>query len=152
MIRIINDSLGRALHPMLYDRLLNFCTQYTPELPGEPVVQSWLDRLYKGDNNLHILVDLDKNFHIAAHVVIDIQDIYGTRIALCHQVQSELKSSATIMREGVEYLDKIAQLARATCTIIYVTKHVKSLEKEYGYKLSRTVMIKSYGDDNETDE
>lgn len=152
MIRVINDSLGRALHPMLYDRLLNFCTQYTPELPGEPVVQSWLDRLYKGDNNLHILVELDTNFKIITHFVIDIQEIYGCRIALCHQVQTEKGVSPSLWKEGIEYLDKFAQAAQAICTVIYVTKNIKVLEKQYGYKVSRTMMIKSYGGGDETDE
>ncbi|SRR6266446_8178897 len=142
MIRVINDSLGRALHNMLYDRLMNFCTEYTPELPGEPVVQSWLDRLYRGDNNLHIIVRLSENYSkILAHMVVDVQDVYGSKIILCHQVQSE-KNSILEISEGMEYMDKLAEYIQASCIIAYVSKNAKVLEKKYGFTLSRSVMVK----------
>lgn len=147
-VRVTNNNLGRALHASLYTRLLTFCAQYTPEMLAEPVVQSWLQRVYANDSSMHMIVTLDDTYNILAHAVIEIQQMYNQNIITCHQVQSE-KNSVSAIVEGMEYIDKLATATDAVCTIVYMAKHTKALQK-LGYDISRTVMIKKRGDDNAT--
>jgi hypothetical protein len=141
-IRLINDSLSRILHQPLYHRLLTFCTQYTPELPPEPVITNWLNRLYNGDPLLHILVSIDNNYTINAHSVIDVQLVNGTAIVVVHQCQHD-KANSALVNEVMEYIDKLVTMYNAHCSLFFITKHNKALEKKYGYSVSRMVMIKA---------
>lgn len=149
--RLVNDNLARLLHQQLYQRMLSFCQQYTPELPGEPIVTQWLTRLFNGDNNLHIMVTLNSDYKITGHCVIDIQEMYGYRVVWCHQALAD-KDNATHLDEGAEYIDKLVQATNAYCALFVVTKHQKSLEKKYGYKTTRTIMMKHAAEstDNES--
>ena len=148
--RLQNDALARILHNSLYQRLLLFCQQYTPELPAESIVAMWMSRLFQGDPNLHILVTLDDNYKITGHAVIDIQEAYGCRVVFCHQAQGDKNNTGTV-DEGVEYVDKLVEQIQADSSCFVVTKHIRSLEKKYGYKVARTMMIKQRGDNNDTD-
>ena len=139
--RLQNDGLARLLHDSLFKRMVAFCKLYTPELPAEPVVNTWLSRLYQGDNNLHILVTLDDNYNIIGHGVIDVQEAYGYRVIFCHQAQADRKSEASL-DEGAEYVEKLVSQIGAYCSIFVVAKHMKSLEKKYGYKSTRTIMMR----------
>jgi hypothetical protein len=139
--RIHNDQLARLLHSQLYDRLTAFCEQHTPEIPAEPVVMSWLNRLFNGDQSLHIFVTLDSNYKITGHMVVDVQDAYGRKIVWCHQAQSD-KGNTGILNEGLEYIDKLVEAVGADCSVFSVTKGIKGLEKKFGYRATRTVMIK----------
>lgn len=148
-MRLMNDSLSRILHNALYQRLLSFCNQYTPEYPAEPIVTHWLSRLYSGDDNLHILVVLDKSYSITAHCVVDIQHSATNTVIFCHQVQAD-KGSGGSIDEYMEYMDKLASSVNAHCICVNVAKHSKALETKYNYKTTRTVMLK-YGEGyNET--
>ena len=144
--RLLNDSLARLLHDQLHKRMIDFCEHYTPEFPAEPIVQGWLNRLYQGDKNLHILVTLDDNYKIVGHGVIDVQEAYGYRVVYCHQAQGDKNSEASLDL-GVEYVTKLVNETNAYCSIFVVAKHVRSLEKKYGYKDVRTVMMKVAVDD-----
>ena len=141
MIRLSNDALARAIHQPLYERLISFCHKYTPELPAEPVVVSWLNRIYSGDLNLHILLELDSHFNITEHAVIDVQESFGSRIVICHQVQRN-KGNIDSFTEGIEYIDKLCQHINAACSVIFVSKHSKALQEKYGYRTTRSVMVK----------
>lgn len=139
--RLQNDGLARLLHDSLFKRMVAFCELYTPELPAEPVVNTWLGRLYQGDNNLHILVTLDDNYKITGHGVIDVQEAYGYKVIFCHQVQCDKKSEASL-DEGAEYVEKLASQVGAYCSMFVVAKHMNSLQKKYGYKSTRTIMMR----------
>lgn len=147
MQRLVNDALSRILHHSLYERMVTFAQQYTPEAIAENVVASWLNRLYLGDPNLYIIVDLQDGFKLVGHAVIDIQDNYGCKILHCYQAQGE-KNSVIALTEGAEVIDKIAAEVNADCAIFYVAKRVKVLEDKFGYQSVRTLMMKRYGDIN----
>lgn len=144
--RLLNDNLARLLHNQLYQRMLSFCQQYTPEMPPEPVVTNWLNRLFLGDNNLHILVNLNDDYKIIGHAVIDVQEMYGNKVIWCYQAQGD-KGNDTL-NEGLEYVDKLVMQECAVCSIFMVTKHTKALERK-GYKSTRTIMIKTTSDTDE---
>ena len=145
--RLQNDQLARLLHSQLYDRMIAFCEQYTPEVPAEAIVTTWLNRLYNNDSNLHIHVTLDANYKITGHTVIDVQEAYGRKVVWCYQAQAD-KGNSTTLDEGVEYIEKLRSFVGADCSVFSVTKHVKGLEKKYGYKIARTMMIKYEGQDD----
>lgn len=147
-MRLTNDPLARILHNSLYERMLRFCEVYTPELPAEPVVQTWLQRLFNNDLNLQIHVTLDANYKILSHAVIDIQEAFGQRVIYCHQALAD-KGNTIQINEAMELLDKLALEINASCIIFTVTKTVKGLEKKYGYTPIRTIMMKCVGGDNE---
>jgi hypothetical protein len=144
MIRIYNDNLGRALHSVLYQRIHDFCIQYTPEFPAEAVVNNWLSRLYQSDLTLHILVELDDTFKITEHAIIEVSTILNNKVVYCHQVKND-KPSISHMGEIAEYLDKLQEHEGATCTVVTLTalRQTKGFEKKYNYQAIRTVMIKT---------
>jgi hypothetical protein len=148
--RLQNDALARILHNSLYQRMLTFCEQYTPEFPAHFIVSSWMNRLFSGDSNLHILVRLkEDSYKIIGHAVIDVQEAYGHRVVFCHQVQGDI-ANVSHVDEGAEYIDKLVAAVGAQCSVMYTSKHVKAYEKKYGYKSVRTVMMKCVSDEAET--
>lgn len=147
-VRLQNDPLSRILHNSVHQRLLNFCNQYTPEVPGEPVVSAWMLRMWQGDQNLHILVTIDDNYKITGHCVLDVQDVYGYKVVYCHQALAD-KGNTSTLEEGIQYLQDLCKVVEARCSVFTVTKHLKGLEKRYGYKVTRTVMMKLHGEADE---
>ena len=141
--RLQNDKLGRLLHDVVYQRIINFCTEYTPEIPAQVIADTWMQRVYNNDNNLHIILDLDGQYNVLGHAVIDLQDHFGYKVVHCYQVQGDKKGSMLETAFGMEYLDKLAASVGAYYTIFYVKKNIKALEK-YGYKAARTAMLKSH--------
>src|SRR5262245_7580858 len=87
MMRLANDDVGKALHAVLYRRMLSFAQECTPELPGEAFVASWLERFYRDDGTMHILVNMDDSLNVTAHAVIDVQQAMYHYILQCHQLQ-----------------------------------------------------------------
>ena len=147
-MRLTNDTLGRVLHNALYQRMLTFCQEYTPEFPGDIVVQGWLSRLYNDDQNLHILVNLDNNYKITGHCVIDVQEAYGNKVIFVHQAAADRGNSVT-MDEGMEYVNKLANEIGAICISAAVAKNSKVYEKKYGFTAVRTQVVKFFGDADE---
>lgn len=140
MQRLYPDNLGRLLHDPLYQRLISFGIQYTPEFPIIPVVNHWLNLFYNDDPNIHILIDYDST-GISAHSFIMIQEAFNQRVVMCHQVQDD-KRSGTFISEIMEYLDKLKSESGAYCIMANVPKNSKVYEKKYGYTIARAVMIK----------
>ena len=136
-----NDSLSRALHNALYERMVSFSELYTPEFPAVPVVRDWLNRFYSGDTNIAFVVDLDDDFKLIAHAVILINEAYGYKVIMVPQLQDDTKQGKFIA-ETVEYVDKLLEETNSFCSEILVTKNVKVYEKKFGYKAVRTVMLK----------
>jgi hypothetical protein len=152
MIRVFNDHLGRALHATLYTRLAQFCSQITPEVPYEPIVANWLQRLYTGDMNLHILVTLDDQYNITEHALIDIQRVFEHIVIYCHQVAIDKPNTASF-DDVMGYLDQLKVDLQAACIVLSMAKNVKAMERRYNYKIMRTTMIKVDSDDeNEREE
>ena len=148
--RLTNDTLGRLLHNAVYQRIVKFCEQYTPELPAQIVADAWMQRVYSGDNSLYILLDLDEQYNILGHAVIDIQNQFGYKVVHCYQAQAEIQKKSIVSLDfGFEYVDKLAAEVGAACTVFYVSNNVKGIERRYGYKAVRTVMMKYY---NEVEE
>lgn len=144
MIRLKNDILARLLHQPLYDRLVKFAQEYTPEGMADMAADAWLSALYAGDPNVYILVDIDDKYSILGHAVIDVRQTFGVKVAYCHQVQGE-KNSVVALHEGMEYIDKLMEEAGVAYIIIYLAKGSKAMER-HGYKTMRTMMIKTVGD------
>lgn len=142
MIRLGNDNLGRMLHASIYARLRNFCVQHTPEFPPELVVNAWLQRLYNSDPTFHLLVTLDDSYKIIQHAVIDIQDAFGKVFIQCHQAQTD-KPNVAQTDEIMEYLEKLKADTQAACIVFMTTRPTKAFEKKWGYKIFRTVLIKT---------
>lgn len=141
-VRIQADALGRLLHHQIYARMVAFAQEYTPEFPAEPIVTAWLNRVYSGDEKMHVLVTLNEQTVITGHIVVEVQDVYGYRAVWCHQAQGDKGNNSTVDK-GVEYVEKLCALTGAVCSLFTVVKNVKMLEKKYGYKTMRTVMVKS---------
>jgi wobble nucleotide-excising tRNase len=148
IVRLTNGPLARMLHFALYERMLDFCTKVNPEIPGEAIVEAWLDRLYRDDPRLHILVNLDEQYHIVEHAVIDIQQVGSVQAVVCHQVFRDRPNLETF-KQGLEYIDNLRRSTGAVCSAIYVQKHVKALERA-GYKTAQVLMIKCSYDAEET--
>lgn|SRR3990167_7997180 len=140
-LRLQNNSLARLLHEQLHKRMLAFCELYTPEMPALIVVDTWLTRLFSGDNNLHIHVNLDNDYRIVGHTVIDVQDVFGYKVVHCYQACAD-KGYTSTLDDGAEYVDKLVALTGAQYSTFTVGKHSKALEKKYGYKIGRILMIK----------
>jgi len=150
MNKLYNNPLGRALHDILYCRIVDFCHNYTPELPADVVATEWLNKFYSNDESIHILVNLDDKFNMTAHCLIIVAKSYSCTVIFCHQLQDD-KKSGTFLPECMEYIDKLAIQVNAACTSISVTKGVKVMERKYQYKTVRTNMVKSYVDADDTD-
>lgn len=156
--RLLPNKLGMFYHAPLYDRMIAFAKENTPEIPCEPVIRKWLERFYSGDDNIHILVKFNDNGEMISHGVIDIQEMYGVRVILCHQMaHDDIKMTKADMSiafaEAIEYVDKLRDTYDAVCSMITVAKNSKVYEKKYGYKVLRTVMIKVSSDgDQEREE
>jgi hypothetical protein len=150
IVRLTNGPLARMLHFALYERMLDFCTKVNPEIPGEAIVEGWLDRLYRDDLRLHILVNLDDQYHITEHAVIDIQQVGNAQAVVCHQVFRDRPNIQTF-KQGLEYIDNLRRQTGAICSAIYVQKHVKALERA-GYKTAQVLMIKCSHDAEEVAE
>lgn len=144
MIRLYNDNLGRALHAPLYKRLHDFCIKYTPEFPPEPVINTWLNRLYTSDATFHMLVTLDDKLNITEHAVIDVAVAFDRVVIQCPQCQLD-KPSISHAVELMEYLDKLKAETNAVCITFSIAdaKHAKTFEKRHGYKLFRSILIKT---------
>ena len=140
MTRVENNPFGRTIHVLLHERMMQFCQLYTPEVLAEPVVNGWLNRLYADDSTLHILVEMDQ-WKIIEHAVIEVTGTDNCKIIMCHQVYRDKPNKATF-EEGLEYIDKLVLQTNAMCSVVFVEKHTKALEK-YGYKISRVAMVKS---------
>lgn len=147
IVRLTNGPLARMLHFALHERLVAFCEKYTPEFPAEAIVGGWLERLYKDDPTLYLLVDLEENYTIKGHAVIGIEHHYGEPIIHCYQGQGE---RSTVIGVGVfgEWVDKIAAQVGATKAGFFVEKSSKALTK-LGYHVARVYMLKTYGGDDE---
>jgi hypothetical protein len=141
LIRLTNDAFAMTLHLSLYKRMMDFCAQHTPYFPAEPIVTAWLQRLYSGDTTLHILIRLDDDFNIVDHAVIDVQEGHGFRAVHCYQVQAD-KPGLDKINEGIEYIDKLCAEVNAVCSVMFVQKNAKAIEKRYGYRPMGTMMIK----------
>ena len=150
MIRVINDTLGRMLHVALHDRMVKFAEQNTPEFPAEQVVNNWLSRMFLNDPSLHIIVDLDSNYKILSHAVIEVQEVYGKRAVIAYQVQGD-KSSLISLNAGLEYIEKLGYAVGAYSIGVSVQKNVKAIEKK-GYQIFRTVMFKILQGEGESED
>lgn len=144
MIRLRNTNFARAIHQLLYERMVPLCVEYMPEEVARLLVSDWLNRLYSDDPSIHILINMnDENTAIVEHAVIEVQTALNgaVKIIMCHQCQHD-KPLLSHIGEGIEYMDKLAVELNATCKMIYVSKHSKALEKKYGYHSVRTCMVK----------
>lgn len=151
MIRLYNDNLGRALHEPLYKRLYDFASKHNPELPCEIAVNNWLSRLYNSDPLFHLLVTLNDKYEITEHAVIEVTPVYNVAVIQCMQCQLDRPSISHAV-QLMEYLDKLKAETNAACILfsIHDAKHAKTFEKRHGYKVSKTMLIKT--DDEVQDE
>lgn len=144
MIRIFNDNLGRILHFTLYQRLYNFCVKYSPEFPADIAVNSWMNRLYSGDLSFHLLAEVDDNYKITEHALIDVANVMSHKVIYCHQIQHDIPaiSHAT---ELMEYIDKLREHEGAVASVFSMAnaKLARAVEKKYGYTTLRTMLIKT---------
>ena len=153
MIRIYNDNLGRILHFSLYQRMYNFCVKHNPEFPADMVVNAWLSRIYNNDLTLHLLAEVDDNYTITEHALIDVQTFLNNKVIYCHQVQHDKPASLSHAVELMEYIDKLREHEGAICSVFSLTeaKHAKAFEKRHNYHILRTVMIKTSEAESEED-
>jgi hypothetical protein len=144
MIRLLPGQIARVLHEPLHNRLMDFAAKHTPEIVSEPTVNLWMQRMFAGDPLLHILVDLAPDtLKINKHAVIDVQQVtQGQFIVVCHQCQHD-KPSLDGMDLGHEYMEKLATEYNAQAIVFFMEKHSKAMERKYGYKCTRTIMVKS---------
>jgi len=138
------------MHAALYQRIHDFCTKYTPEVPAEIVVNAWLNKLYTSDLRFHMLVHFDDNFNIIEHAVVEVQPAFNVMTVQCHQAQLD-KPSISHAVQLMEYLDKLKAEVNAACIVFSMSdnRYVKQFEKRHGYKVFRTILIKT---DSEAEE
>lgn len=144
MIRIFNDNLGRILHFTLYQRLYNFCVKYSPEFPADIAVNSWMNRLYSGDLSFHLLAEVDDNYKITEHALIDVANVMNHKVIYCHQIQHDTPSISHAT-ELMEYIDKLREYEGAVASVFSMAnaKLARAVEKKYGYTILRTMLIKT---------
>jgi hypothetical protein len=130
--------------------MLDFTRKVNPEIPGEAIVEGWLDRLYRDDPRLHILVVLDDQYHIVEHAVIDIQQVGSIQAVVCHQAFKDRPNLKTF-REALDYIDNLVAQTHAACSAVYVQRHTKAFERA-GYKTAQVLMIKCSVDDEDVSE
>jgi|SRR5215471_405709 len=147
IVRLKNGPLARMLHYALYDRMLGFALDVNPEIPAEGMVELWLDRMFKDDMRLHVLVHIDAQYRILEHAVIDVQTVGSVGVVVCHQVFRE-KPNLETFKYGLDYIDQLVKETQSVASAIYVRRHVKALER-FGYKTAQVLMIKCYGDSDE---
>ncbi len=145
--RLLPDSLGMLLHHQLYTRMVAFGKLYTPEFPIEPVVTTWLQRFYNSDPRIHILINLSSEMLITAHAILEIQEAYSTRVISCYQAQHD-RNDRAIIDQGFEYMHKLRDEVGAHCVVINAGKHTKAYQKQYGYRIARTVLINYISNDD----
>jgi len=140
MIVLANDHLGKSLHGVLFNRLTAFAADVTPEAPAGPIVEFWLNRFYSNDGSIQILVELNQQYEVVAHAVLEIQNLAGVVVLSCHQYQAD-KADLQRFDELVEYGRKLKQQIGAAFMTFTTVKNVKAYEKRYGFKAVRTIMI-----------
>ena len=143
MIRLRNDKLGRALHNPIYERCIAFAEKYTPEFPADIAVSAWMNRVYADDPAMHVIITLDNSFAITEHAVIEVQEVYGHKVVVAHQVYRS-KPQKGFFEEGVQYVEALSETERANCSVFSASEHVKAIERKYGYTATRTLMVKFY--------
>jgi hypothetical protein len=140
MIVLANDHLGKSLHGVLFNRLTAFAAELTPEAPAGPIVEFWLNRFYSNDGTIQLLVELNQQYEIIAHAVLEIQHFAGIIVLSCHQYQSD-KSDIHRVDEFVEYIRKLKHEIGAAFMTFTTVKNIKAYEKRYGFKAIRTIML-----------
>lgn len=145
MQRLYPDTLGMLLHMPLFNRMVEFATRHTPEIPPQVVIADWLGLFYSGSDKIHILVDFDDNKNITGHCVIFIQEAYGHNVVMIHQLQDDTKS-LVFLSECAEYADKLMVRVNATCCLAFISKNQKAFEKKFGYNIVRYAMVKTKED------
>lgn len=144
MMRLRPDRLGRLFYNSLYERMVKFATEHTPEFPADPVVHKWLSRFYNFDPLIHIVIDMDESGNIVGHALFEIQKGLGFTVLTCHQIYHDSPKQGGI-DEGMEYLDKLAVEVGATCIAVMVEKNANLYKKKYGFDTVRQVLIKKVG-------
>ncbi len=142
MQRLYPDKLGMLYHAPLFDRMVVFAKERTPEFPAEIVVNKWLERFYSGDPLIHIIVDLDEKGLLIGHAILEILEMYGTRALTCYQVQSDFRHKTGFDAEAFEYIDKLMQETNCQCMLVVIEKNAQMYKKKYGFQKSREVLIK----------
>lgn len=146
MIVLTNDHLGKSLHGVLFNRLAAFAETITPEIPAPSIIEYWLNRFYANDPSIKILIELNEQYAIVTHAVVEIQHVAGVVVICCHQYQSD-KADLAKLDELVEYGRKLKLEHNAACMMFMAAKNTRAYEKRYGFKAVRTVMLE-YGESN----
>lgn len=146
MQRLLPDKLGRILHDQLFNRLVSFAENYTPEFPAELFATLVLKRFYEGDENLHIVVEIDDRLSISGHAVLDIQEAFGVKVLTCYQFAHD-KANLAKMEPAIEYLVKLANETGASSIKLDVAKN-SSVYKKYGFEQARTVLLRNMHEDS----
>ncbi|MGL5936904.1 MAG: hypothetical protein ACRCZI_14915 [Cetobacterium sp.] len=143
MKRLLPDKLGMLYHSVLYDRMVSFAHEKTPEFPAEIAVNKWLNRFYSYDPLIHILIDCNDNGIIIGHAILEIQEAFNRRIVTCYQLQQDSNNTKVSQIDtAMEYLDKLKAEVQADCIMLVVDKNASLYKKRYGYNKSREVLLK----------
>jgi len=142
-LRLQNDALARILHSSLYDRIASFCEKFTPEVPANVFAGNILARLYNSDDRLHILIDVDEDYKIKGHAILEVQQQGDCKVIFCYQAQGDKGTNITF-DAGMRYVDELAAAINAHSAMFTAVQPSKAFEKKYGYKAVRTVMVKNY--------
>lgn len=132
--------------------MYNFCVKYTPEFPADIAVNNWLNRVYSGDMTIHLLAEVDENYTISEHALIDVQSLLNHKVVYCHQAEHD-KPSVSHAVELMEYIDKLREYEGAVASVFSMNnpKHAKAFEKRHNYHILRTILIKTANESEESD-
>lgn len=144
MIRLTNNKLGRALHEPLYERIHNFAVQHTPEVPAHNFVNSILMRLYADDPHLYLFVELDDNYRIIMHAIVDVQEAFGSKVMHCYQIHRD-KADTAAFDAFIKDMDTLALSLGIHCMVFSTERSPGVYEKKYGYRRARSIMLKVPG-------
>lgn len=135
---------GRLMLGVIYDRLYRFFKEHDDHADHDFLVQALLQRIIVNspDDPILLFVRIIDGI-IVGHVVMSIEKDFGVPIVLVQQ--AEFDSGHTNKEERNDWLEQVEQFGRShnAHRIVLTTKrHPRSFEKNYNFKVHRTIMIK----------
>lgn len=140
----ITTQPGRLMLGVVYDRLYKFFKDHDEHAQHDHLVQMLLTRLMSQnpDTPILLLVKIENN-QIVGHILMSMELDFGVPTVFVHQAEFD---SGIMSKEDVagwwEYVEHFGRLHNAQKALLVTKRHPRSIEKNHGFKVHRTVMIK----------
>lgn len=140
----ITTQPGRLMLGVVYDRLYKFFKEHDEHAQHDSLVQTILQRIIKADANDPILLMIRiVDGAIVGHILMSIEQDFGVPVVFVHQ--AEFDTGFTQPEERQEWLSIVKDFGRqynAHRIVLMTKRHPRTFEKNYGFKVHRTIMVK----------